>query len=122
MKIMWIANLPLPEMGERIGINTPMGGWLTALSDHLVKMEEIEFIYCFPQTRTKSLIQKKLDQIRFYGFYENMGALTYDKTMEKVLKDICAAEQPDIVHIFGSEYFHTYAAVRAGIDPDRIVI
>ncbi len=122
MKILWIANLPLPEMGERIGINTPMGGWLTALSNHLRKMEEIEFIYCFPQTRTKSLIQKKLDKIRFYGFYENMGALTYDKTMEKVLKDIYAVEKPDVVHIFGSEYFHTYAAVRAGIDSDRIVI
>lgn len=122
MKIMWIANLPLPEMAERIGMNTPMGGWLTALSGQLVKTEEIEFIYCFPQARTKSLIQKKLDKIMFYGFYEDMGALAYDETMEKVLMDIYTSEQPDVVHIFGSEYFHAYAAVRSGIDLDRIVI
>lgn len=59
MKIMWIANLPLPEIADRIGINSSLGGWLTALSDQLKEMEDIEFIYCFPQERTTSLIQKK---------------------------------------------------------------
>ena len=122
MKIMWIANLPLPEMADRIGLNTSLGGWLTALSGHLRQKEDIEFIYCFPQARTKSLIQKRLDKVMFYGFYEDMESLIYDKKLESVLKDIYLSEQPDVVHIFGSEYYHTYAAVRSGIDLDRTVI
>lgn len=122
MKLMWIANLPLPEMADRIGLNTPMGGWLTALSGHLKKLGNIEFVYCFPQVRTKSLIRKKTGEVMFYGFYEDMGSLIYDEKLEKVLKEIYILEEPDIVHIFGSEYYHAYAAVKSGIDLNKVVI
>jgi len=119
---MWIANLPLPEMADRIGINSSLGGWLTALSNHLKTMDGIEFIYCFPQARTRTLIRKKLDKVMFYGFYTDTASLVYEKTLEKVLEKIYDLEQPDIVHIFGTEYFHAYAAVRSGMDLNKIVI
>ncbi|MDE6603093.1 MAG: glycosyltransferase [Lachnospiraceae bacterium] len=122
MKVMWIANLPLPEMAERIGVNSSLGGWLPALSSHLKEKENIEFVYCFPQNRTKALIQKKIGKVMFYGFYEDMASHTYDKKMEKDLKEIYMLERPDVVHLFGSEYYHAYAAVRSGIELDRMVM
>lgn len=122
MKIMWIANLPLPEMADRVGINSPLGGWLTALSNRLKTMDDIEFVYCFPQARTKSLIQKRIDKVMFYGFYENGTPRESGIRLEKVFKRIYLKERPDVVHIFGSEYYHAYAAVRSGIDLDRMVL
>lgn len=119
---MWIANLPLPEMGDRIGLNTPMGGWLVALSDRLKEFDTIELIYCFPQVRAKSLIQKRIGKVMFYGFYEDMESLIYDEKLESVLQKIYTVEQPDIVHIFGSEYYHAYAAVKSGIDLNKVII
>lgn len=122
MKIMWIANLPLPEMAERIGVNSSLGGWLPALSNHLKEREDVEFVYCFPQIRTKSMIQKRIGRVKFYGFYEDNEPSVCEAKLETELNKIYMQEQPDVVHLFGSEYYHAYAAVRSGIDLNKLVL
>lgn len=122
MKVLWITNMPLPDIAERIGVNTVLGGWLIALSERLRENPEIEFIYCFPQNRTSVLIYKQMRHITYYGFSTNFKADEYDNRLEKIFYKIYEKEEPDVIHIFGTEYAHTLAAIQSGIDLKKTVI
>lgn len=122
MKILWIANMPLPEIAVRIGINSVLGGWLVALSEHLRSDPDIEFIYCFPQKRTSVLLRKKIGNLTYYGFPTDLASNKYDKKLEKIFYKIYEQERPDVVHIFGTEYPHALAAIQSGINLRKTVI
>lgn len=46
----------------------------------------------------------------------------YDASMEQSLKAVIDDFQPDIVHIFGTEFPHTLAMVKAFGNPERTLI
>ena len=122
MKILWITNMPLPEIAKRIGINSVLGGWLVALSERLRSDPNIELIYCFPQKRTSVLLHKHLDNIIYYGFPEKLESNEYNDKLEGIFFEIYEREKPDIIHIFGTEYPHTLAAIQSGLDLKKTVI
>ena len=122
MKILWITNMPLPEIAKRIGINSVLGGWLVALSERLRSDPNIELIYCFPQKRTSVLLHKHLDNIIYYGFPEKLESNEYNDKLEGIFFEIYEREKPDIIHIFGTEYPLKFAAIQSVLDLKLTVI
>ena len=58
-----------------------------------------------------------------YAFAENLNTPeVYDEGMEAAFREIFLDFQPDMIHIFGTEFPHALAAVRAFGKPERTLI
>ena len=80
MKVLWVVNVPLPEVSSILGSKpTPFGGWLINASNSLVKLG-IELEILFPYDRNTNVL--KGDTISYIGF-----------------KTVRANRHPDVKHI-----------------------
>ena len=104
MKVLWLCNIMLPKIAEAMSrqkVNT--GGWLTGLSDDLCAREDIRLAVAFPGEKTVTGTAKN---IKYYCFLKSKDAKA---ELSGILNDF----KPDVVHIFGTEYKHTYDMVNA---------
>lgn len=96
MKILWLCNLMLKEISRCLGKEeNPFGGWLDGSFRRLLEDGGYELSVVFPYEKE---VKGETDGFRFYSFRE--GACG------NVLRSALAAEKPDVVHIFGTEYDH----------------
>lgn len=104
MKVLWLCNLMLPIISIHLGKKvSPVGGWLTGLSNDLLLQDDIELVVCFPNLNDN--ISGHVNKLKYYGF-SNINN-------EADFTEIINSENPDIVHIFGTEYSHTLDMVNA---------
>ena len=108
MNIVWLCNVPLPEMAQTIGIKSYSAGWLIGISSELRKQNNVNLSIIFPQNRIKKLIEKSINGITYYGVYKK-NICEYDKELNTqcIFKKIITKEKPDIIPIFGTEYPHS---------------
>lgn len=119
MKVLWLCNI-IPSIISQslVGKPDPYGGWLTGLLDGLDSIKQIELVICFPYSNTSSLITGKTHNISFFGFKKK-------KNNTSVFLDIIRQVNPDIIHIWGTEFKHTLDMVNAAYEVNlgtRIVI
>lgn len=111
MKILWIVNTVLPIIAKDRGIDCGVGGgWLTGISDALIRHEQIELVICFPYSIEN--ISGNVNGINYYSF-KNKSNYRYDDQTEELFIKIINYENPDIIHVFGTEFPHSFAAVNA---------
>ncbi|MCL2254132.1 MAG: glycosyltransferase family 4 protein [Lachnospiraceae bacterium] len=146
MKVLWLCNIMLPEIARELNISySNREGWLSGLYDHIMKDEntDIELLICFPfddretqnaiKAKAKSDSYKDIDVknvIKFntahstcYGFREELTTPEkYDAGLEELMQFILQDANPDIVHIFGSEFPHALAMARASGRRGRILL
>lgn len=112
MKILWLINVPLPEVSVLMGENeTPFGGWLITAAKDLSAKKDIELIVLFPSSRVNRFKKIKGEKITYYAFRQVNDE---DKKLiedNSILKDIINEVKPDIVHIYGTELAHTLSMV-----------
>ncbi|MFI3172956.1 MAG: glycosyltransferase [Eubacteriales bacterium] len=103
MKILWLCNIMLPAIANTLGKEpSNIGGWLTGLCNDLSQDKSRELVVTFPNDEK---IQGDTGTFRYYGF---------DKSdRQEQFEGILAKEQPDIIHIFGTEFKHTLEMVNA---------
>lgn len=124
MKILWLCNLPLPNISISISNSASnRGGWLAGLSNDLRKCPEIDLSLCFPLPGLKEIIKGNLNNINYYGFPEKMEQPhKYDTGIERQLQKILNEVDPDIVHIFGTEFPHSLAMTKVYKNKNRMAI
>lgn len=124
MKILWLCNLPLPDIAINISNSASnRGGWLIGLSNDLRKCPEIDLSLCFPLPGVKEMIKGSLNNINYYGFPEKMEQpYKYDAGIERYLQKILSEVDPDIVHIFGTEFPHSLAMTKVFKNKNRMAI
>ncbi len=121
MRVLWLCNIMLPVIGESLGLPYSMGGgWLSGLShDVRCHADEITLAVCFPMDVhgvLKSGMVKgneSLGELQYYGFpsaHKLDGV--YDLELENYMQEILDDYKPDLIHIFGTEYTHTYAMLK----------
>ncbi|HBC31528.1 MAG TPA: glycosyl transferase family 1 [Clostridiales bacterium] len=110
MKVLWLCNVLLPKVANHIceKIN-PSGGWMVGLSDSLSLNDDIELTIVFPLSSSKTIISGEIEGIKYFGFPQKKAVIKYDKQTEIYLSRIVLEAQPDIIHIWGTEYPHTLA-------------
>ena len=134
MRILWVSNVILSDFAKDHGLPyAVVGGWVEG-SYARIKEERnhrsedaderlITLAVCFPVPQNLKECKVVKDSVTFYGFGEDPEAPEeYDPSLEDRFRRILADFEPDIVHIFGTEYAHTLAAVRAFDNPDRTLI
>ena len=122
-KIMWICNTPLPEIRNELGIQVYGESWLQGISDQLRRREDIEFHYIFPQRRKRGIYKKCVDHIFFWGFYDNFGKeYEISEERKKLLYKIIREVNPNIIHIFGTEFAHSLECMQCVADRGKVII
>ena len=114
-KVLWLCNVMLPKIARHLDKpETSFGGWLVGLSNDLLKNNDIELSLCFPVSEEREIVNGNADEIEFHSFYSNSRLRhIYDSNQEKVFIEIVKEAKPDIIHIFGTEYPHALAMVKA---------
>lgn len=114
MNILWLTNIALPEASLLMNEKTlPFGGWFVSASQYLANEMRMEVSVAFPKIGLYDVHIYKGKKINYYPFrpigIKNIE-LNWPKThINKILDQV----EPDIVHIFGTEYAHTLAMVNA---------
>lgn len=134
MKVLWLCNIMLPfiakSLGQRIVVKE---GWLSGIVREIKKDDHqgIELVICFPSTDImqfakgdEALFYKNsANGIAYYIFREDIAnPEIYDPSMEQSLKAVLDDFNPDIVHIFGTEYPHALAMAKAFAKPEKTLV
>lgn len=114
MKVLWLCNLVLPDFSQEFKMGKFIfGGWMTAMLHELEKREGIDISVCFPIYDESILKEGKCKGHDYYAFLGNRNAEIYSTELVETFERILKKTEPDIVHIWGTEYPHTMAMVLA---------
>jgi len=113
MKVLWLCNVLLPKVANHIleKVNHS-GGWMVGLSDSLTSHDDIELSVVFPVSSHKSIISGEIEGIRYFGFPQNKDVTKYNLQTEIYFSNIILEAQPDVIHIWGTEFPHTLAMMK----------
>ena len=114
MRIMWLCNkmpgIVASEINEEISNKE---GWIDGIISHMLGDEKcnIELAVTFPSDLNESEISGTTkDGIEYFSFKEDLVNLDkYDEAVEDKLDRIIGEYNPDIIHIYGTEYPHALA-------------
>lgn len=108
MKILWKTNYPLPVIAEKVGLPVTVNeGWLVGLSESLIS-QGYELVLCTVIDEKRERIFYQTQKISFYGIPIKQKQ-TYSYQLQEKFRDILEAEKPDIIHIMGTEFPHSYS-------------
>lgn len=121
-RVLWICNIMLPAIGQELHLPySNREGWLSGIFERVCSAEApFTLGICFPlDTEQRLTVQGVL----CYSFKENLNTPEiYDAELENSFARIFEDFKPDIIHIFGTEFPHTLAAVKAFHYPVRTLI
>ncbi len=124
MRIVWLLNSILPQIAAARGM-TPDNphGWTVMLADYLSGSKDIELTVFYPQHQSRENHTGRAGNMGYVGFYEDpIPELSYDSSKEENFRRLIDKCDPDIVHIWGTEYIHSLCMLRAFGHPERTVI
>lgn len=111
MKILWIVNVVFQQVADACGLESSAGGgWLSGFFESMKNKQNYNISVCFPYSGQR--IKRKTSSVNYYSFIEK-SLTKYDDSLEMFFSDIITEEMPDVIHIFGTEFPHTLAAVKA---------
>ncbi|WP_028235372.1 glycosyltransferase [Pseudobutyrivibrio sp. MD2005] len=111
-KVLWLSNVVLTEVADILLIRqTEYGGWISGLFNELRKDTEYRFAVCVPIQKRENCKDGTVDNYRYYSFLE--GGKELIQQMVSRFEEIIDNYQPNIIHIWGTEYTHTYAMILA---------
>lgn len=127
MKVLWLCNIVLPELSDIFGFRKQnVGGWLTGAWEALKEDDSLELAICVPVRNPERMKDGVYNNFRFYSFltvsYESNSDIN---SQARRFKEIISEYKPNIIHIWGTEYEHTYSMVEAARLQgylDRIVV
>lgn len=131
MRVLWVCNIMLPVIARALGEEYSVReGWLSGILGRLLESESpLELGICFPKQTEPVSFSKKLklgagmQTVSCYGFAENLSTPeVYEVSMEERFQEILADFQPDLVHIFGTEFGHAYACAKVWNRPEKILL
>lgn len=113
LKIIWLCNTVIPEAAEKMHIrgNKPES-WISGTYERIKDNDEYELTYLFPY---EGQHETSIGSNRFVN-YNQKSQLHVEDDQIKEFRNILRKTNPDIIHIMGTEYPHTYAMVKACCD------
>ena len=112
MKVMWLCNTPTAEVAKACNISkSAQGGWLVSVANELEARENIEFTYVLLSKEAAQGVKyvKNNSSVYITVNLQNSGETSLIEAFEEVLN----TQQPDVVHIWGTEYKHSWVMVEA---------
>ena len=125
MRVLWVINQCIPVIARHLNIEVPnKEGWLSGLSEKLIaeKNENLILGICFNAGFEYGRYKGEYEVIA-YGYDDDLSnPEIYDESLEYRFNEIIEDFEPDVIHIFGTEYPHTLAVCKAAKDTSKILI
>lgn len=103
MKLLFVCNTFVNIIAKELKMpEKPIAGWIESMIYELLKTN-VEIVFIFPHNHR---VIGESGKLKFYSFFENKDGVDF---FTKIIND----EQPDVVHIFGTEMKHSYHALLA---------
>ena len=110
MKILWVEEPLLPRIAQLTGEKPSFaGGWLVSVCDDLLELPENELIVCYRSVRGFH----RCSNGRLTGWSFVQDPLRYSPELEERFVSLLREEQPDLIHIWGTEFPSTLAMINA---------
>ena len=124
--ILWVTNCLLPEATAQInGIceKKETGGWIDALANCLSSNPEVNLSVVAINHSVTSITRIQGARIFHYAIPVGKGDRKYNHDYEMAFRQISAEVKPDVVHIHGTEYPHSLAAINTfGADKSIVTV
>ena len=115
MKILWLVNIMMPELADHLGREaTVFGGWLIGAMN-AVRGSGHDLVIC------------TVGDERLCGRYDVHGVTYYIvpkadvPSMQASFRPILEREQPDVVHLYGTEFEQAWALASL-TDPEKTLV
>lgn len=121
MRILWITNIPFPNVCDMLGIPKHVGGgWMTSLAAVLQRTENLQLgiasIYLGSGLQSFSI-----ENVNYYLLPKGNTRQLYDAGLERLWLQIIHQFNPDLIHIHGTEYAHGLACMKASPNQKYVV-
>ena len=122
MKIIWLCNTLIEEVCEKVNIkrNKPES-WISATYEFVKGLDDIEVMYLFPHAKHVEYLEDNF----IFKSYPQTKIDKIESNQVEYFKEILKNYNPDVVHVFGTEYSHSLAMTIAAKElkiSDRVVI
>lgn len=126
-KVLWITNMMPGFVALKLGLNgTNKEGWIEGTARKIQEDNHIQLAIAFPINDEKKcglLNGNSEEKIKFYGFLENTNSPEiYDADLENRIEKILDEYNPDVIHVFGTEFPHTLALMKLEKWIDKVLI
>ena len=104
MKILWLVNIVMPELAEHLGGKPSVfGGWLEG-AFKIVRDSGNELVVVSTEENTKRAGKYEVNGVTYY--ITERGS---EDLMRREFRKILDVEAPDVIHIYGTEFGHSWA-------------
>lgn len=114
MRVLWITNSPFPEAAKELGVKAPIGvGWIHSAANALVSFyEDVDLTVAsiYNGKHIKHFIKNRINYCMVPSIVKTSGDKNRIKT---IWLQINKQYKPNIIHIQGAEYAHSYSYVKA---------
>ena len=103
MKILWVTNTIFPDLSIQLGLKAPVrGGWMYSFAPDLV-MQGIQLTVA---TARQGVAEQcaVINEVNYYLLNAKRPITHYDPSLENQWREILENQQPDLIHIHGTEY------------------
>lgn len=127
MKVLWITNIVFPEaldilQGRQESHGIASGGWLLSAASGLIKeSSDVELAVASLSPAVKDLKVIEGRHWKYFVIPYGKGNQKYNSEYECFWKRISSVYKPNVIHIWGTEYSHGLAYVRA-CGADKVVV
>lgn len=108
MKVLWITNVELPDAANSRGNNVVVGGWMHQTLDYIKNSIELYVAACV----SEKYDWIEINSVNYCGFTPEMDEVDFERIIESI--------DPDCIHIWGSEYNHSYYVTKAARNLSKI--
>lgn len=118
MRILWVCNVVLPEFSDEFHIkHTVFGGWMSGMLRELEYVDDVEIALAFPIRDAARRHDGVCCGHRYYAFNASRDIMGQDDEdcvdMIADFQHILSDCRPDVVHLWGTEYPHSWAMMKA---------
>ena len=108
MKVLWITNVELPDVANSRGNNVVVGGWMHQTLNYIKNSIELYVAACV----SEKYDWIEINSVNYCGFTPEIDEIDFERIIESI--------DPDCIHIWGSEYNHSYYVTKAARNLSKI--
>ena len=114
MKVLWLTNVLPKFLSKKIGGKTISNlGWLDYSAEMLIEKTDVELFVLYPYSEN---VKGIVDGIGYETFPERYSTKRDDIALSAIFVDFLKRTTPDVIHIHGTEYYHTVAMAKAAAE------
>lgn len=107
MKVLWITNIPFPDVCEVMSLPVPyLGGWMYSSAKELLSINSTIKLAVASIYMGEEFKIIEINSILYYLLPIKKMPVLYSSSLEDYWRTIKNEFVPDVVHIHGTEYAH----------------